>query len=49
MYSELVIQNYEFDSNDALTICIYSLLMNTPIKELKEKMNEDYKLDVKRR
>jgi len=42
-------ENYEFDLDDALTLCIYSLLMNTPIKELKEKMNDEDKIDVKRR
>ncbi len=48
-YSEWVIKNYEFNSDDALTLCIYSLLMNVPIKDLKEKMNDDYEPVIKRR
>lgn len=47
-YSEWVIKNYEFDSDDALTLCIYSLLMNVPIKDLKEQMNENFERGIKR-
>ena len=49
LYSEWVMQNYEFNLDNPLSICIYSLLMNVPMRQIKEKMNEDsYKSKIKR-
>ncbi len=49
-YSDWVMQNYEFNPDDPLSICIYSLLMNVPMSQVKEKMNEDsYESKIKKR
>ena len=49
LYSEWVMQNYAYDLDDAVSLCVYSLLMNKPIKELKEEMNDGFELEGKKR
>ena len=48
-YSEWVMQNYTFDLDDALVLCIYSLLLNVPIKDLREKMSDCFEPKIKGR
>ena len=37
-YSEWVNENYEINPNDIVSLSVYSLLMNMPINQLREKM-----------
>ena len=48
MYSEWVMNNYVFEIDDAFILCIYSLLLNVPIRELKERMHEESNFKVKK-
>jgi len=49
LYSEWVSQNYPYDPDDPVSLCVYSLFTNVSIKELKEKMVKSYEPEVKRR
>lgn len=49
MYTDWVMQNYTYDSDDPVSLCIYSLLMNVPMAQVKEKMNDGFELEFKKR
>ena len=48
-YSEWVNANYEVNPNDIVSLIVYSLLMNMPIEQLREKMIADFGNEPKKR
>lgn len=48
-YSEWVNANYEINPNDIVSLSVYSLLMNMPIEQLREKMIADFGNEPKKR
>ena len=48
-YSEWVNANYEVNPNDIVSLSVYSLLMNMPIEQLREKMIADFGNEPKKR
>ena len=48
-YAEWVNANYEVNTNDIVSLSVYSLLMNMPIEQLREKMIADFGNEPKKR
>ena len=48
-YSEWVNANYEVNPNDIVSLIVYSLLMNMPIEQLREKMIADFGNEPKKK
>ena len=48
-YAEWVNANYEVNPNDIVSLSVYSLLMNMPIEQLREKMIADFGNEPKKR
>ena len=48
-YAEWVNANYEVNPNDIVSLIVYSLLMNMPIEQLREKMIADFGNEPKKR
>ena len=48
-YTEWVNANYEVNPDDIVSLSVYSLLMNMPIEQLREKMIADFGNEPKKR
>ena len=48
-YSEWVNANYEINPNNLVSLSVYSLLINMPIEQLREKMIQDFGNETKTR
>lgn len=48
-YSEWVNENYKINPNDTVSLSVYSLLMNMPMEQLREKIISDFGNEPKRK